>query len=197
MPRLENSAQTIIEKVAPVFNQKGYEGTSLSDLTRATGMTKGALYCNFKNKQAIAIASFRHNVHLAIDPLSDKLKKLEDSQDQLFEIVNYYRNYHETSKRTGGCPIVSVGVDSRSMNPELHEEVLRVSGKLIKGIESILTRGIRQGVFNSDIDPPSEAHTVYSMIQGGIFMTMINNDSSFLDHVLDHLQEHITQNILK
>ena len=63
MPRTENSSEYIIEKVAPLFNSKGYVGTSLSDLTKVTGMTKGALYCNFDNKEDIALAAFKYNVY--------------------------------------------------------------------------------------------------------------------------------------
>lgn len=46
----ERTRQFIIEKVAPIFNRKGYAGTSLSDLTEATGLTKGAIYGNFKKQ---------------------------------------------------------------------------------------------------------------------------------------------------
>ncbi|WP_144916166.1 TetR/AcrR family transcriptional regulator [Mucilaginibacter frigoritolerans] len=36
-----NTRDFILQKVAPLFNKKGYAGTSLSDLTDATGLTKG------------------------------------------------------------------------------------------------------------------------------------------------------------
>jgi AcrR family transcriptional regulator len=43
--------QFIIETTAPIFNTKGYEGTSMSTLTEATGLTKGSIYGNFENKE--------------------------------------------------------------------------------------------------------------------------------------------------
>ena len=36
-PRSERTRQLIIESAAPIFNKKGYAGTSMSDLTTATG----------------------------------------------------------------------------------------------------------------------------------------------------------------
>jgi AcrR family transcriptional regulator len=39
----ERTKQYIIEKTAPVFNEKGYAGTSLTDLENATGLTKGSI----------------------------------------------------------------------------------------------------------------------------------------------------------
>ena len=58
MGKAEKTRQIIAEKTAPIFNKKGYSATSLSDLTDATGLTKGALYGNFKDKEEIRMAAF-------------------------------------------------------------------------------------------------------------------------------------------
>src|SRR5215204_2574009 len=52
----------IIEKTAPLFNTKGYEGTSMSDIEAATGLTKGSIYGNFTNKDEVALAVFDFNL---------------------------------------------------------------------------------------------------------------------------------------
>ena len=46
--KAERTTAFIIETVAPIFSRQGYVGTSMSDLTEATGLTKGALYGNFE-----------------------------------------------------------------------------------------------------------------------------------------------------
>ena len=55
MVRSEKTKQLIIEKTASIFNKKGYTGTYLSDLTNATGLTKGSIYGNFKDKIEVAV----------------------------------------------------------------------------------------------------------------------------------------------
>ena len=45
----------ILEKVAPLFNSRGYIGTSLSDLTEATQLSKGAIYGNFARPRRVSI----------------------------------------------------------------------------------------------------------------------------------------------
>ena len=62
MGKAEETRRFIIEKVAPIFNMHGYEGTSLSQLIEAIGLTKGALYGNFKNKDEIALAALEYNI---------------------------------------------------------------------------------------------------------------------------------------
>ncbi len=43
LTKAEITTQFIIDTVAPVFNKFGYAGTSMSDITKATGLTKGAV----------------------------------------------------------------------------------------------------------------------------------------------------------
>ncbi len=41
----------ILDAAEDVFNGKGYSKTTLNDIAEATGMTRGAIYWNFKNKE--------------------------------------------------------------------------------------------------------------------------------------------------
>ena len=62
MSKAEKTRAFIIEKSAPVFNIKGYAGTSLNDLMLATGLTKGSIYGNFKDKDDVALSVYRYSV---------------------------------------------------------------------------------------------------------------------------------------
>ena len=57
MKKSEQTKAYIIEKAAPIFNKKGYAGTSLRDMTGATRLTKGSIYGNFANKDEAALAA--------------------------------------------------------------------------------------------------------------------------------------------
>ncbi len=58
LTKAERTRQYIIASTAEIFNKKGYEGTSLTDLTSATKLTKGSIYGNFRNKEEVAAAAF-------------------------------------------------------------------------------------------------------------------------------------------
>ena len=47
----EKTTEFIIQKVAPIFNKHGYSGTSMSDLTKATGLTKVLFMGTLKAKK--------------------------------------------------------------------------------------------------------------------------------------------------
>jgi AcrR family transcriptional regulator len=56
LTREEKKAQTrerLIEAAARVFAEKGFAETSLDEVADAAGLTKGAVYSNFENKEAL------------------------------------------------------------------------------------------------------------------------------------------------
>jgi AcrR family transcriptional regulator len=58
MTKGEQTRQRIVAEAAPVFNQRGYEGSSLADLMKATGLKKGGIYRHFSSKEELAAEAF-------------------------------------------------------------------------------------------------------------------------------------------
>jgi len=189
------TAEYILEKVAPVFNKRGYIGTSLSDLEGATGMTKGAIYCNYLNKEELAVKAFRYNVRQVVFPLEDTLNSKSHAIEKLYALTAYFRKYYERTKERGGCPILNVGVDTRHINPRLFEEVKRISGNLVKGLEAIILNGMQRGEIRQDVDPSLYAKNIYGMIEGSVFMAFTHDNMDYLNNMLDLTEKLIKQNL--
>ncbi|MET9678263.1 ScbR family autoregulator-binding transcription factor [Streptomyces sp. NPDC006482] len=54
--RAERTLRRIISGAAEQFERNGYFGTSLDDITRAAGVSKGAFYFHFSSKEQVAAA---------------------------------------------------------------------------------------------------------------------------------------------
>ncbi len=193
----EITSEFILQKVAPVFNRKGYVGTSLSDLTNATGLTKGAIYGNFENKEELAVKAFRLNIKKAIEPLSVELKQYEKAVDQLYALTKYYRKYYDVAKGSGGCPILNVGSDANNINPKLFKAVKEVSLKLTAALTLIIQNGITQNEINRHIDASFYAKTIYSMIEGSVFMAFMHSDKSYISAMMDVIDNMIEEKLKK
>ena len=48
---MKNTKEKILETALELFAAKGYEAVSVSDIAGKLGMTKGALYKHYTNKQ--------------------------------------------------------------------------------------------------------------------------------------------------
>ncbi|MEQ9266712.1 MAG: TetR/AcrR family transcriptional regulator [Balneolaceae bacterium] len=174
-----------------MFNKKGYAGTSLSDLTEATGLTKGAIYGNFKNKEALAVEAFKFNVRAIMNEISIQTNKEKRAIDKLYAITNYYRGYYDLTKISGGCPILNVGADTKHINPVLFRLVKSIARKLEGSIAEIISKGIKNGEFRNDLDAKKSARNIYSMMEGSVFMASTHDNRIYLINMMDHIDEMI------
>ncbi|MGW6685967.1 ScbR family autoregulator-binding transcription factor [Streptomyces sp. NPDC054961] len=62
------SRRSILEAAAQVFDERGYEGASTTDILARTGLTRGALYHHFPSKEAIAIALVEAQTEALVAP---------------------------------------------------------------------------------------------------------------------------------
>jgi AcrR family transcriptional regulator len=68
--RKAKTRKAILAAAARLFGRRGIEATSLEDIARAIGATKGAIYANFANKRALVDAvAERHPVRYGFAPL--------------------------------------------------------------------------------------------------------------------------------
>lgn len=198
MKMIQNVVSTssyILEKIAPIFNKQGYVGTSLSDLTKATGLTKGAIYCNFKNKEDLALKAFELNVSIAISPLFELIRNQENSIQKLYIITNYHRTYYDLVKERGGCPMLRVGVDTEYINPLLFERAQKLSQKFTKGLVEIINEGISNNEIRKNTNAIVNANVILSLIEGSSLLTFTHNDNTFMINAMDFIDKAIIEKI--
>ncbi len=194
--KAELTKQHIIEVTAPIFNKNGYAATSLSDITKATGLTKGAIYGNFKNKEELAFSCFKYMVRYLMKPLSDHLKLSDSPIQKLFLITDFYRNYYPFSKNLGGCPVLNIGVDANNSNSELLGKVRDVIQRIQDNLCSLIENGIAANEISSEINAMTYAKRMDTIIQGAIFMTYTMNDEFYMKDAMNYLDQ-IINNELK
>jgi len=187
--KAEQTTQFIIKSVAPIFNKNGYYGTSMSDITAATGLTKGAVYGNFKNKEDLAFSAFEYNVKLVVDKIRSELAPIESPLGQLRALVQFYRNYRHHTIDIGGCPIINIGVDANHQNSDLLSQVQDVIQRLQYYIEKMIVNAQEIGEIKDNVEPHREAKRFFSLIEGSVFMTVTMNDDTYIQEMMDHLDK--------
>ncbi|HTB52908.1 MAG TPA: TetR/AcrR family transcriptional regulator [Ferruginibacter sp.] len=179
MSKAEKTRQFIIEKTAPIFNTKGYAGTSLNDMTASTGLTKGSIYGNFANKDEVALAAFDYNLQQVSNIISDEMSKQESIQDKLLVYVTVYSNCLKQTFPTGGCPILNTAIEADDTHPELRKKAIAAILSWKHKVTKLIEKGIENNEFNPSIDPEQIALTIIAMIEGG---TMLAKLTGKYDH---------------
>ena len=197
LTKAELTTQYILETVAPIFNQNGYAATSMKDITDATGLTKGAIYGNFENKEQLAIAAFRYTVKKLMMEIGKHLEQSDSPKQKLYLISDFYRNYYNYSKRLGGCPVLNIGVDANNQNTLLLKKVRQTIEKIQDQVAALIEKGIEFGEISSEINAMTYAKRIDSILQGAIFMTYTMDDEFYLKDATDQIDNIITNEMSK
>jgi TetR/AcrR family transcriptional regulator, transcriptional repressor for nem operon len=183
--RSERTRQFIIEAAAPLFNKKGYAGTSMADLTTATGLTKGSIYGNFKDKDDVAVHAFQHNIDLIFDFFSKELKAAGSTLDKLLAYPRGFRKIYPMILSYGGCPILNTGVEADDTHAMLRKMAVDVLAKWKKSIVVLIDKGIAEG----DIDPTTHAQSaaeiLISLMEGGSVLAKVTGEASYMVNAID------------
>ena len=185
----------IIQTVAPIFNRHGYIGTSMSDLTQATGLTKGAIYGNFENKESLALSAFEHNRNRLLESLDNRLEHGDTSLDKLMDLLSFYKQYDLFTLPLGGCPILNVGVDAQGNNKILAAAVRETIRDIEGKIALVLENGAKKNEIQLSIPPLQFAKQLFTMIQGAIAMSTMTHDRKYLINTLTYLEQLIRREL--
>ena len=80
----------ILESALDIFSDKGYDGTSISDICKKAQITKGALYWHFESKQAL----YTYLIKSIFDEIIERSHELDSYEDQpLIALRNFTKNF--------------------------------------------------------------------------------------------------------
>jgi AcrR family transcriptional regulator len=195
--KAERTTAYIIKTVAPVFNKHGYVGTSMSDLTEATGLTKGAIYGNFENKEALALSAFEYNSKRLLAKIDELLSTEGSSLDKTFALTDFYKTYEVFTQDMGGCPILNTGIDAQDNNRLLaaanREALKEIEGK----IALVLENGVNNNELKLPVTPLQFAKQLFTIIQGAVAMSTMTRDRKYLINTVTYLNVLIKKELKK
>ncbi|MBW8241260.1 TetR/AcrR family transcriptional regulator [Muricauda oceani] len=195
--KAERTTAYIIETVAPIFNRHGYIGTSMSDLTEATGLTKGAIYGNFENKEALALSAFEHNRNMLLHAVDDKLGTGDEALAKLYSLLNFYKQYDVFTLPMGGCPLLNVGVDAQGNNKLLAAAVKETIKEIEGKIALVLENGGKENEIKLPVPPLQFAKQLFTMVQGAVAMSTMTQDRKYLVNTITYLEYLVKQELKK
>src|SRR5882762_2317295 len=81
--RFDRRLGKILEHATDVFYEKGYEGASMRDLSRASGMSLAGLYYYFESKERLLYLIQKHTFSTIVQRLKKRLDGVSDPEEQV------------------------------------------------------------------------------------------------------------------
>jgi AcrR family transcriptional regulator len=91
--RFDRRLSEILTAGAEVFYEKGYEGASMRDLSRRTGMSLAGLYYYFESKDKLLYLIQRHTFSEVLERLREQLASARDPEDAVRIMIGNHIEY--------------------------------------------------------------------------------------------------------
>lgn len=176
----ELTRETILKKASNLFNIQGYKATSLSDICKASGLTKGAIYKNFKDKSELEKESLLYMCNEFLGDISVIVSSAKNTEQKIKGILAYFERYESNPPFKGGCPLMNAAIEVDDSNPKLKLVVKNVMEIMHQNLCKILQNGIKHGEIKEDADILGFSSLIVSSLEGGVMMLKVLDSNKHL-----------------
>ena len=159
--RFDRRLGEILDHATTVFYEKGYEGASMRDLSRSSGMSLAGLYYYFDSKEKLLHLIQKHTFATIMEQLKLRLEGVSDPEERIRVFIRNHLEYflanmkamkvlsHEDEALTG-----SLGAEIAAMKREYF--------RLCRGLVEDLKR--TRGGLNGDISTRTAVLCLFGMM---------------------------------
>jgi len=138
----------ILASAAPIFNRRGFAGTSIADILEATSLEKGGLYNHFASKEELAVETFDFAYAKVAAYFSKALSGVEPGLARVRSYIDAFERYCERPVIEGGCPVINACIEADDALPFLRERV----SKAFAAMRGVVRRNLERAVHAAEID---------------------------------------------
>lgn len=187
MDKSNATKKLLIKSALEVLCKTSYRNTQLQDVAKAVGLSRGAIYWNFKNKLDLYDQVFTESFEVGMKGLYDILKQEGSVIDIVSNAVEHLlgeriKIHHQSALLYNGLKLES---------PEGIEQIIvrvdKLFTKLFNKHQQLLERGIDEGELNPKCNAKLETRVLYNFLWG--YFT--NKERFFSDYSPEELKEYV------
>lgn len=137
----------ILRSAAAAFRERGFDGTSMEQISGALEMTKGSLYYYFKNKQEIMYFTQEYALDRMLD-VAAKISKLKERSDARLHLMIHAQLVLMLEELSASA----AHIEFHSLPPDLLQKIIARRDEYEHKLRGMIEEGIRQGIFEK-VDP--------------------------------------------
>lgn len=151
-PRADNYEQRrgeILDAAASMFAEKGFDGSSISQIAKSCGVSKALVYHYYQSKEAILYSMLHGHCKLLVKTAQNARKSSTDPEIQLKELNRRLMDLYMESRSKHVTLLNSLHI----LAPEEQNEIKELEKEVVKTIQIILL----------ELKPELSAHTRTSL----------------------------------
>lgn len=183
----------IIHESMRLFSLKGFLSTSIEDILKAAGTSKGGLYNHFKSKEALFFAVLAEARRIWREKNLEGLDRIQPPVEKVKRLLENYRDRYlkDAQDFPGGCIFVALSVELDDQRPHLSEAL----NAGFSGFKAMLKRFLDEAKTCGELREEVDTQAVTEMMFAGMIGTSVifGTEKSIptLDRSIDTLLQYL------
>jgi TetR/AcrR family transcriptional repressor of nem operon len=175
----QRTRERLLQAAFREIHKTGFRGTDLDTILRTAGVTKGAMYHHFENKEALGYA--------VVDEIIAGLGQekwwmpLENAVNPIDTLIGIIRSTSlKPSDVRCGCALNNLSQEMSPLDEGFRKRTAKLFGKWQGAIAGALRNGKKRGMVRSGVNPEDVASFLIATYEGYISLAKSHRDGSVL-----------------
>jgi len=171
----ERTRGCLLRGAFPAMHGSGFRNADLDAILARAGVTKGALYYHFDDKEALGYAVV--DEVMATDLHQKWVQPLRNAKDPIDVLVRIVQS--ESLKRKDvqrSCPLLNLSQEMAGIDEGFRRRTAKLFGNWHDAIAEALREGQKRGVVRSDINASETATFLIAVYEGYVVLTKNSQD---------------------
>ncbi|MBO0911337.1 MAG: TetR family transcriptional regulator [Acidobacteria bacterium] len=156
-----DSRQEILRAAARLFQQQGYDATSMNDVAAALNLSKGGLYHHFQSKDEILFNLMSHALDITEERVIAPAKQIGDPEQRLRTVI---RRHIAVVLSERDREITVMLHENHPLSPALRKEINARKKDYVHFLENLIAEAGRAQGSETSVSPRAAAFALLGMI---------------------------------
>lgn len=187
--RKEARRNKIIANALEIFAEKGFQETTIAEISKASGVSEATVYEYFNSKEELLFAIPEEITRESVEDFKKILPYLKGAEHKVRAIVLGYMTLYQGNPQYSSLVLLQLKNNKKFQQTKAYELIQDIARLLLDCIRE----GIDEGIFKKDLDP----YLIRSMLLGTIehlcirwhLLGVPNNIVDYVDPIIDLMMD--------
>ena len=156
-----DSRQDILHTAARLFQQQGYDATSMNDVAAALKLSKGGLYHHFQSKDEILCNLMNHALDVTQERVIDAVQDIADPEERLRTVI---RRHIEVVMSVRDREITVMLHENHPLPPAMRRKINARKKDYVHFMENLIAEVQRERGSKANVSARASAFALLGMI---------------------------------
>ena len=156
-----DSRQEILRAASRLFQQQGYDATSMNDVAAALKLSKGGLYHHFQSKEEILFNLMNHAMDITQERVIDGVRAIVDPEERLRALI---RRHMEVVLSVRDREITVMLHENHPLSPPLRRQINSRKKDYVHFVEGVIAEVQQARGSKGSVSPRAAAFALLGMI---------------------------------